>query len=78
MAPTMKPNPQSVQTVRGDGASGGRGGGGTELVLGAARGSGAAAPLTMFTDPHTGHGNRPGPGTSNCVRQEPQRTITRL
>jgi hypothetical protein len=76
--PTMKVNSQTGQETRGAGGSGGRGGGGVELVeVGGAAGLPGAA-LTMLTEPQTGHENRPGPGTSNCVRQEPQRTITRL
>jgi hypothetical protein len=74
----MKENSQTGQETRGAGGSGGRGGGGVELVeVGGGAGLPGAA-LTMLTEPQTGHENRPGPGTSNCVRQEPQRTITRL
>jgi hypothetical protein len=65
MAPTMKPKAHSGQIVRVDGGSGGLGGGGSEAAVGADRGSGAPAPRTMFTEPHTGHENRPAPGTSN-------------
>ena len=73
----MKVNSQVGQETLGDGGSGGRGGGGVGLVAVGAVGAVPGAALTMLTDPQTGHENRPGPGTSNCVRQEPQRTITR-
>ena len=76
--PTMNLKLQDSQVILGDGGSGGRGGGGAELAgAGGAPGAPAAA-RTIFTEPHTGHENRPGPGTSNWVRHEPQRTITRL
>ena len=73
----MKVNSQAGHEIRGEGGSGGRGGGGEAFGAVAAGGAPAAA-LTMLTEPQTGHENRPGPGTSNCVRHEPQRTITRL
>ena len=61
----MKVKSQAGHVIRGDGGSGGRGGGG---AVAGPLGQGLALrrlPVTALTEPQTGQVNRPGPGTSN-------------
>src|SRR5687767_6305783 len=74
----MKVNSHSGQETRGEGGSGGRGEGGVWFGGGGAPGGAPAAARTMFTEPQAGQVKRPGPGTSNWLRQDPHRTITGL